>query len=218
MDLPQIKENLKETDPQLRMKAITQLKECDGSVAVPLLLTVTKDPDFLVRSFVAMGLGKHRSDDSYEALLEMMKSDKDANVRAEAANSFSFFGETSAVELKNVFIEDRNWLVRRSILAALVDLNCCQELFEVCLSGMDSEDLTVRADAIRGLAFLSTSAFRDQCLEALLKQVDHSNSYIRITIARALGKFSGDEVAAAIAKLRQDENHRVVAAALEGLI
>ena len=218
MDLPQIKENLKESDPKLRMKAITQLRECDEAVAVPLLLTVTKDPDFLVRSFVAMGLGKHLSEDSHTALLEMMKSDNDANVRAEAANSFSFFGETSATELKRVFIEDSNWLVRRSILAALVDLNCAQELFEVCLSGMDGEDLTVRADAIRGLAFLSTTTFRDESLKALLKQVNHPNSYIRITIARALGKFTGDEVTAAISQLRQDENHRVVAAALEGLV
>ena len=218
MDLPQIKENLKESDPQLRMKAITELRSCNGTVAVPLLLSVTKDPDFLVRSFVAMGLGKHRSDDSYEALLEMMKFDKDPNVRAEAANSFSLFGDTSAAELKNVFIKDSNWLVRRSILAALVDLNCRQELFDVCLYGMDGEDLTVRADAIRGLAFLSTTAFRDESLKALLKQVNHPNSYIRITIARALGKFTGDEVTAAISQLRQDENHRVVAAALEGLI
>ena len=48
-----------------------------------------KDPEFLVRSFVAMGLGNKRSDESYAALLNLMQFDKDPNVRAEASNSLS---------------------------------------------------------------------------------------------------------------------------------
>ncbi|MEM8779891.1 MAG: HEAT repeat domain-containing protein, partial [Cyanobacteria bacterium P01_G01_bin.49] len=148
MDISQIKDNLGNSDPQQRLKAITELGNYESDVAVPILLTKKQDPEFLVRSFVAMGLGKKRTADSFAALLEMMKLDKDPNVRAEASNSLSLFGEAAAPHLCLLFHQDDNWLVRRSILAALMELNCPEERFEVSVCGLTGEDFTVQEASV----------------------------------------------------------------------
>ncbi|MGL5075980.1 MAG: HEAT repeat domain-containing protein, partial [Waterburya sp.] len=93
MDIDQIKIALDNTDPQQRMRGIRELRHYETDIAAPLLLDHVDDQEFLVRSFVAMGLGRKRNPDSFTALLAMMQLDKDPNVRAEAANSLSFFGD-----------------------------------------------------------------------------------------------------------------------------
>ena len=57
MDIDLIKAYLQDSDPQKRMKAVLELRSFDTEVAVPLLIAQMKDSEFLVRSFVAMGLG-----------------------------------------------------------------------------------------------------------------------------------------------------------------
>lgn len=58
MDIDQIKDALDNSDPQLRMRGIRELRHYEANIAAPLLLQHVKDQEFLVRSFVAMGLGK----------------------------------------------------------------------------------------------------------------------------------------------------------------
>ena len=77
MNLEDIKASLDSSDPQQRMRGIRELKEYEADVAVPLLKSHLKDPEFLVRSFVAMGFGKKQNAESFAALLEMMKFDSD---------------------------------------------------------------------------------------------------------------------------------------------
>ncbi|NEO01913.1 MAG: HEAT repeat domain-containing protein, partial [Moorea sp. SIO3I7] len=57
MDIRQIEISLKSPNAQDRLRALTALREYGSDVAVPLLTSKLKDPEFLVRSFVAMGLG-----------------------------------------------------------------------------------------------------------------------------------------------------------------
>lgn len=87
MELSDIQAILKHPDSQERLKGIVALKDYDAETASPLLLSKKNDPAFLVRSFVAMGLGRKRSDTGFEALMAMIDNDPDANVRAEASNS-----------------------------------------------------------------------------------------------------------------------------------
>ena len=77
MDIEQIKNALNDADPQQRMKGIRELRNYDPILATPLLLNHVQDQEFLVRSFVAMGLGRKQSDAAFEALLTMMKQDQD---------------------------------------------------------------------------------------------------------------------------------------------
>ncbi len=84
MELHQIETHLKSPDPQKRMKAITELRHHEPSLVVPLLRHRMYDQEFIIRSFVAMGLGFKRTDEGFELLLSIIEHDKDYNVRAQA--------------------------------------------------------------------------------------------------------------------------------------
>lgn len=142
MDLKQIELQLKSEDIQERIKAVTALQNYTPEVAVPLLLKAKEDQQFLVRSLVAMGLGRQKTAESFATLLEMLKFDGDANVRAEASNSLSLFGKVSIPYLQQAFHQDKSWLVRLSILGAMMELNCPNELLDICICGIGG--MTIR--------------------------------------------------------------------------
>lgn len=215
MELNQIESYLESSDPQQRLKAIVELRQYNSEVAVPLLLSKVRDREFLIRSFVAMGLGRKQSADSFAALLELMQRDRDPNVRSEASNSLSFYGEVAVSHLVATFFRDEHWLVRRSILAALIELNCPEELFEVCVCGIEGEDPTVQEASIAALGILAGTTKQDAALEKLLSLVTASWWRLRAQVARSVGKFNDPRVEEALLKLRQDEDHRVVGAVLE---
>jgi HEAT repeat protein len=218
MEIDDIEAALTEPDFQYRLKAIAALKAYSPDIAVPLLIKHLKDEEILVRSFVARGLGKQQTAESFAALLQMMKFDLNPNVRAEAANSLSLFGNVAAPHLLQTFCQDDHWLLRRSILAALMDMNCPQELYEVCVVGLAGEDLTVRGNAIDGLASLVNTKYAELALENLLIQISAEARFIRQKLARALSEFSQPQAKAALQHLRQDSDYRVVAATLEDLL
>ncbi len=218
MDIDRIKTALEETDFQYRLKAITALKAYPAEVVVPILIDRLKDPEILVRSFVAMGLGKQQTAASFAALIEMLKFDLNPNVRAEAANSLSFFGKAAAPHLSAAFCQDDHWLVRRSILAALVDLQWHNELYEVCMEALTGEDLHLQAAAVSALGSLVNSNYQELALAKLLTLVDRDASLIRQKVAYALKQFADPRAKTALSQLRQDPDHLVVGAALEELL
>jgi HEAT repeat protein len=217
MELAEIKAALSNPDFQYRLKAISALKDYDPDTAVPILIATLKDREFLVRSFVARGLGQQQSAESFAALLEMVKFDDTPNVRAEAANSISLFGKVSISHLVSVFCQDDHWLVQRSILAALEDLDCPEELMEVCTVALAGEDLTVKESAIDTLASLASSSQHVAVLAQLLTLTQAESPRLRARVAHALQKFDEPQAQEALIELRQDSNHQVVAAALEDL-
>ena len=218
MNLDQIKAFLASSNPQERMKAVRELKDYQPDVAVPLLKTKIKDKEFLVRSFVAMGLGKKQNAESFAALLEMTKFDSDPNVRAEAANSLSYYGTVSASHLSLMFERDDHWLVRRSIIAALADLDCPEEFWEICLLGLEGEDDTVRASCINCLSRFANTDKQEIALEKLLSWSENEWWQTRVQVAKSLAKFNHPQARETLNKLREDEDHRVVAAVLESLV
>ncbi len=218
MALEQIKTYLGSPDFHERLTAIAELKNYEAAIAIPLLMSKLHDPEFLVRSFVAMGLGKKQSVDALATLLELMQFDRDPNVRAEAANSLSFYGQVSTSHLVMAFHRDDHWLVRRSILAALIELQVPEALLEVCLCGLQGEDATVREATIDGLGMLAGTIKQDAALETILSLVSDEEVRIRFQVAKALRNFADAKAQAALNQLRQDSNHRVVAAALETLL
>lgn len=218
MEINQIETKLASQDFQDRLQALRALREYEADIAIPLLLRVRKDEQFLVRSFVAMGLKQKKTSESLAALLEMLKFDKDTNVRAEASNSLSFFGEVSIPHLQQAFHQDDSWLVRLSILAAFMDLNCVDQLYDICLCGIAGEDHSVRENCIRALGQLATTFKSDEALTQLLNMVDNPSWRIRVKVAKALSKFSQTEAKEALTLLSKDKDHRVVAAVLESNI
>lgn len=218
MEINEIETALMQPDVQDRLKAIAALKDYDSEVAVPMLTSKLRDSEFLVRSFVAMALGKQQTAESFAALLEMVKFDRDTNVRAEAANSLSLFGSISIPHLVSAFSRDNNWLVRRSILAALVDMDCPKPILDVCLQALTDEDLTVRGTAIDALGILASSSQHGAALSQLLQLTSSESWRMRVRVAYALKRFKEPQARDALTQLRQDEDHRVVGAALEDLL
>ncbi|MEM9219463.1 MAG: HEAT repeat domain-containing protein [Cyanobacteria bacterium P01_F01_bin.150] len=215
MELENIRQSLTDSDLQTRLRAVQALKGYDVDVAVPLLKSKLSDPEFLVRSFVAMGLGEKQGPESFAALLEMIKLDRDTNVKAEAANSLSLYGEVSIPHLVTAFFQHKNWLVRRSIIAAMAEMDCPDSLFDVSLEALNDTDLTVQQSGVDVLGLLADTKRRKDALHTLVNEVDSELPQIRIRVAYALKRFDEAEATEGLKRLKNDTNHRVVGAALE---
>ena len=218
MDIHEVKKNLQNSDYGYRLKAIAALRNHASEVALPLLIKHIQDPEFLVRSFVARELGHQKTADAFAGLLEIMRFDNTPNVRAEAANSLSLFGRAAVSHLVQTFARDDHWLVRRSILAALVEMECPDELLETCHLAMAGEDDSVQEAAVDALASLANSHQRDTALSRLLALKNSEASRIRVRVAYALRHFDTPTAKAALAELRTDSDHAVVGAAMEPLL
>ncbi|MEG4629150.1 HEAT repeat domain-containing protein [Microcoleus sp. AR_TQ3_B6] len=218
MDIHEIETSLNNPDFQYRLKAVAALKDYQPEIAVPLLKGKLDDPEFLVRSFVSRALGTQQTADSFAALLQIMKFDNTPNVRAEAANSLSLFGRCAASHLVLTFFQDDHWLVRRSILAVLVDMECESELFEVCLEALAGEDTTTQEAAVDALGTLAGTNQEQAALSQLLMLANSESERMRQHVASALQHFDAPQAKEILSQLRQDSNHRVVATALEKLL
>jgi HEAT repeat protein len=218
MEIHQIQAELKNPDFHYRLKAIAALDNYESEVAVPLLTSKLHDSEFLVRSFVARGLGNQQSAESFAALMQIMKFDDTPNVRAEAANSLSLFGRVAVSHLVLAFYQDDHWLVRRSILAAIAEMDCPEELFDICVQGLKDEDFTVQESSVDGLGLLADSRQHAVTLSQILTLVNDESWRMRVRVSYALKRFDEPEAKTALNQLRQDEDHRVVGAALEDLL
>jgi HEAT repeat protein len=216
MELAAIQASLKNPDYHHRLKAISALKTHPAADALPLLKHHQEDEEFLVRSFVARELGNFLNEESFAILLEMMRRDNTPNVRAEAANSLSYFGVVTAGHLVSTFLQDDHWLVRRSILAALVDLACHTPVWEVCQEAIGNlEDAPTREVAVRTLGSLAQTSHKQGAIDLLTQLSQDPDWRIRQQVAYALKPFDPELGQALLQQLRQDPDHHVVGAVLE---
>ncbi|MFZ4804341.1 MAG: HEAT repeat domain-containing protein [Synechococcus lacustris] len=190
-NLDEIRAAVASGDTTQRVRAITALREFPADDCVPLLLECLRDEVFLVRSLACMGLGYKRNQQSLQALLLVLESEGDANVRAEAANSLARHGAEAAVApLLALYQRDDHWLVRRSILAAL------------------GEEEGVPDQVIWQLAEL---ALADGDTNLQLSGVELLNRLVNAPVFSA-------QALARLEELRQSSNHRLAGAALERLL
>ena len=192
-DLGALRDAIASGDPVRAMPALTQLRFCEAEDAVPLLVLGTEQKPFLVRSLSCSGLGYKRTEQGWDVLSRLLGSDEDPNVRAEAANALASYGiERSWPLLQATFTADGAWLVRCSILSALAEqpeikLTWLLELAQMAITDADG---TVRVSGAEILGRI-----------------------VRDGIAQPIGA----EARALLQPLQQDVDHRVVAAALNGL-
>ena len=192
-DLGELREAIASGDPVRAMPALTQLRFCDAEDAVPLLVLGTEQKPFLVRSLSCSGLGYKRTEQGWDVLTRLLGADEDPNVRAEAANALASYGvERSWPLLQTAFSADGAWLVRCSILSALAEqpeikLTWLLELAQVAIT---DEDGTVRVSGAEILGRI---------------------------VRDGINKPIGAEARVLLQPLQQDVDHRVVAAALNGL-
>ena len=192
-DLGELREAIASGDPVRAMPALTQLRFCEAEDAVPLLVLGTEQKPFLVRSLSCSGLGYKRTEQGWDVLTRLLTADEDPNVRAEAANALASYGvERSWPLLQAAFSADAAWLVRCSILSALAEqpeikLIWLLELAQVAITDADG---TVRVSGAEILGRI-----------------------VRDGIDQPIGA----DARSLLQPLQQDTDHRVVAAALNGL-
>ncbi len=217
MDLSQIRLSLDSDDSQERMRAITALRNYDAETAVPLLCDKLGDPEFLVRSFIAMGLGRKRTPQAFEGLL-LLLDDTDANVRSEAASALALYGDRALPRLVELFEQDQHWLVRRSILAALGEMDAPATLYRLCVAARRDSDLTVREATALMLSRFAGTEYQTAALDHLLQFARAEEAMVRAAAARSLRQYDLHQAREALTQLHDDKDHRVVAAVLEGLV
>ena len=219
VDLPAIRAALCGHDHGKRLKALVALRQHSTADAEPILLTALESDTFIVRSFACMGLGQKRTEAGFHALLKRAQQDKDPNVRAEAASALSWFGfERCTSLLLQLFSQDDHWLVRHSILAALSECGDPGAQLQVVRQGLEGDDDTVRCSALELLGVLVGSPLEGEA-EALLLAASHDdNPWIRRTATRTMGNFPGDAARQRCLELRQDPDHRIVAASMESVL
>ncbi|MGK7911263.1 MAG: HEAT repeat domain-containing protein [Synechococcus sp.] len=218
MYLQQIATLLDSSDPQQRMKGITELRHHEPEDAVPLLVKRMYDKEFLIRSCVAMGLGHTQPEEGYEALLEIVARETDSNVIAEAANALAKFGERSLPHLEIIFNQHPHWLVRQSIFAALEDFDNLDVLSRLCRTGTQDPDPVVRQIAYQSLKRLSGTQYEESAQTILLQAAESKDAETRANAARSLAHFDTPAAKASLATLRKDPDHQVIAATLEPLV
>ncbi|MCT0215468.1 HEAT repeat domain-containing protein [Synechococcus sp. CS-1330] len=188
-DLAALREAILCGDPSRAMPALVGLREVPLEQAVPLLLLGLEQSMFMVRSLSCAGLGVKQNEAGWQALVAAMQGDEDANVRAEAANSLvSHCLERAWPLLRDVFAADQQWLVRCSILSALAEQPAIDPAWLLELASMAITD---------------------------------ADGTVRVGGAEILARLvreQGDaEARVLLQQLQADPDHRVVAAALNGL-
>ena len=188
-DLAALREAILCGDPSRAMPALVGLREVPVEQAVPLLLLGLEQSMFMVRSLSCAGLGVKQNEAGWQALVAAMQGDEDANVRAEAANSLvSHCLERAWPLLRDVFAADQQWLVRCSILSALAEQPAIDPAWLLELASMAITD---------------------------------ADGTVRVggaeILARLVRKQGAAEARVLLQQLQADPDHRVVAAALNGL-
>lgn len=203
-DLEAQRQAIASGDPGRAMPALAGLREVPADQAIPLLLLGLEQTPFMVRSLACAGLGVKRSEQGWSALLEVLGGDEDANVRAEAANALASYGvERAWSPLRRAFQADGQWLVRCSILSALAEQPEMPApwLLELARLALEDGDGSVRVGGA-------------EILGRLVREALPPSSPDEEPPAEAAAVL---EARAVLASLQGDADHRVVAAALNGL-
>lgn len=216
MNIPDIETHLASTDPQIRMRGLVALREYEPDVAVPLLVSRLDDQEVMVRSFVALGLGYKQNPVAFETLTEMLNTEADPNVRAEAASALMKYGRESLAYVIPAFYDYPDWLMRMSVMLGLADLDAPQELFQLCVAAFVDPNPTVRETAVQGLGFLAGSSVQADALSHLLEFANSESWQVRKQTAISLRYYNDDRATETLTQLRQDKDYRVVSAVLEG--
>ena len=194
MNFDALREAIASDNPGRARPALASLVEATPEQAEPLLLLGLQQSDMLLRQLSCSGLGHKPTPAGWEPLVHTLRHDPEVAVRAEAANALVSHGLQRAWPLLlEAFQREHEWLLRCSVLSAVAEHPemAADQLLEIGRLAVADADGTVRVGGTEVLGRLA----REGAPEAS-----------EVAEARAL-----------LAQLQHDSDHRVVAAALNGL-
>ena len=194
MDFDALREAIASDNPGRARPALASLVDATPEQAEPLLLLGLQQSDMLLRQLSCSGLGHKPTPAGWEPLVHALQHDPEVAVRAEAANALVSHGFERAWPLVlAAFEREQEWLLRCSVLSAV------------------AEHPEVQPELLLRLAQLA---------------IADADGTVRVGGAEILGRLvreagpaspAAEQARAELRRLQQDADHRVVAAALNGL-
>ena len=194
MDFDALREAIASDVPGRSRPALASLVDATPEQAEPLLLLGLQQSDMLLRQLSCSGLGHKPTPAGWEPLVHTLQNDPEVAVRAEAANALVSHGlERAWPLLLEAFQRENEWLLRCSVLSAVAEhpQMSAEQLLEIGSLAVADPDGTVRVGGA-------------EILGRLIREADPASAV-------------AEQARAALRRLQQDADHRVVAAALNGL-
>lgn len=216
----ELEQNLRAAGLYQRWAAVNELTTHPAAVAVPIFKRLLVEKDVGLRRLAVIGLGKHRSDETFEALQSILESGGDPIILAEAANSIFDFGDVAIPILQQLF--DRSsqaaqWQIRQTVISLLVETEYYDVLLAVATSALSDETKAIQELGILALKQVLRSPLQESALALLATLADDPDWHIRWCTAISLHDCPEPQARQLIAQLQRDEDFRVVGAALEGV-
>ena len=218
MDQEQLQEiatNLRSRRMDFRKKALDKLVTLDSVVALPILKELSLEKDFGLRCWAMMGFKYHLTEDSFDFLKKVLDQEQDNSVLAEAANSIFEFGDQAIAPLQDLFDRFDYWLVRHTIVSVLIESEDPQIRLQIAKKAIADSEQTTKEIGILALSKLLNTEFKEEALSIFTELATAEDWRTRWRTAIALSGSSEPQAKELLAQLRQDQNYRVVAAALE---
>lgn len=194
MNFEALREAIASDNPGRARPALASLVDATPEQAEPLLLLGLQQNDMLLRQLSCSGLGHKPTPAGWDPLVHALQHDPEVAVRAEAANALVSHGLARAWPLVlEAFQRDNEWLLRCSVLSAVAEhpeMSPAQ-LLEIGRLAVADTDGTVRVGGT-------------EILGRLVRESEPDSS-------------AAEQARAELRMLQHDSDHRVVAAALNGL-
>lgn len=207
-----IREKLASSDFGDRLTAVNQMRELEPAIAFDLLSIASADDNARVRYAAISQISTVGSVDkatSSKLLRNRLTTDPEPDVQAAAADSIGALQLTEIFEdLKSVYENTTEWLVKFSIIAALGELGDIRA-FELLQDALGSPNELIRTAAIGALGELG----EDRAIKLLLPYVTHPDWQTRHRVVQALSNFSDGTARQALQQLTQDKSEMVAQAA-----
>ncbi|MEL6930642.1 MAG: HEAT repeat domain-containing protein [Cyanobacteria bacterium J06600_6] len=213
--LSQLKLKLRNNNIYQRKLALDELATIPSESALPILIELAASQDFALRRIAVMGMGNHLTEKSFELLMQVLATEKDANVLAETANSLFEFGARAIAPLEQLFSNSDNWLVHQTVISILVDGQNPDVLLRVAKLAIADDDQTTKETGILALSRLLNTPLKQQALNIFTTLAEAEYWRTRWRTAIALTASQDPQARELLSQLQKDEHYRVVAAALE---
>lgn len=190
-----------------RIQGINQLREIAAADAFELLPLVLNDRNERVRYAAVSLLSSVGQVDREQAreLLQVALRDTESDVKAAAADSIAGLKLRECYsDLRELYQETTDWIIRFSIVAALGELGE-PEGFEILEHAIQSGDVLLVPAAVGAMGDLGDP----RAIPYLLPQVENADWQIRLRVLQALQCFDTPEAKAAIATLAQDTEPQI---------
>ncbi|PSN17027.1 PBS lyase [filamentous cyanobacterium CCP5] len=182
--LPFILPFFESADPALREASVTTLRYLNQVVRCEPALALAKDSVEGVRRAATLTLGHLEDEPVVPLLCELLTTDKDWQVRRNAAQSLDLQASPAAIDALVQAMDDSEWQVRKFTARAL-QKTADQRAIPALIKALSDEYSDVRRDAATALGNLGDP----DVLPALQQTLDDPDMDVRIYSERAIAKI-----------------------------